>query len=192
MNNSNQTGTENEVNTDSIGNMSREQFDVANENAAQTVAAVNPTIESFSESDWQLLLQVAVGGTMQLELSRVAADMATDEEVLALAKAEVEEQTGLSDKLKEFADTKNLTLPSKPDEKTQEMVKHLQNLAGAEFDLAYVRASGVMGHEKLDAVMSKVEAEAADPDLLNLAAAAHPLVLVHLQVSSAILERISA
>ncbi len=192
MNNSNQTATKNKVNTNSIGNMSREQFDVANENAAQTVAAVNPTIESFSESDWQLLLQVAVGGTMQLELSRVAADMATDEEVLALAKAEVEEQTGLSDKLKEFADTKSLTLPSKPDEKTQEMIKHLQNLPGAEFDLAYVRASGVMGHEKLDAVISKVEAEAADPDLINLAAAAHPLILVHLQVSSAILEKISA
>ena len=72
------------------------------------------------------------------------------------------------------------------------MVKRLQNLSGAEFDRAYLQASGVMGHEKLDAVMSKVEAEAADPDLLNLAAAAHPLVRVHLEVSNAILENLSA
>ncbi len=187
MDNSNQTAAENGAET--IGNMSREQFDVINQNAAQTVAAVTPTIKSFSENDWQLLLQVAVGGTMQLELSRVAADQAHDDEVLALAKAEVDEQTGLSDKLKEFADKKSLTLPSNPDEKTQEMVKRLQNLSEAEFDRAYLQASGVMGHEKLDTVMSKIEAEAADPDLINLAAAAHPLVLVHLQVSNAILEK---
>lgn len=175
-----------------IGNLSREQFNQLNVKGSAAVSSVIPELKTFTENDWQLFLQIAVGGTMQLELSRVAAEQASDEEVLALAQAEVEEQSGLSDKLKEFADQKNLALPSKPDEKTQEMVKRLQHLSGSEFDLAYIRTSGVMGHEKLDAVMSKVETEADDPDLLDLAAAARPLVLAHLEISRRVLEKFPA
>lgn len=190
MDNSEQTATYSGADSDAVGNMSHAQFDQVNENGAQAVSAVTPVNKSFTESDWQLFLQIAIGGTRQLELSRIAADKATGEEVLALAKAEVDEQTGLSDKLKEFADTKSLTLPSKPDEKTQEMVKHLQNLSGTEFNRAYIQSSGVIGHEKLDQVMSKVESEGEDSDLLNLAAAAHPLILAHLQVSNEILQKL--
>lgn len=190
MDNSAQSTTRSDANM--IGNMSREQFDEMNDKGAEKVAAVTPINKSFSESDWQLLLQIAVGGTRQLELSRVAVDMATDEEVSVLAQSEVDEQNGLSDKLKDFADLKKLTLPSAPDEKTQEMVRRLKNLSGAEFDRAYVQTSGVIGHENLDAVMSKVKAEAEDADLLHLVTVVHPLVQLHLQVSQAILEKFPA
>lgn len=190
MNNTGQSATRTGADGDTIGNMSREQFDELNENGAETVAAIEPSDDSLSARDEQLMLQVAAGGMMQLEVSRAAADNATDEEVLAMAEAEVEEQTGLSEKLQEIADAKGVTLPSEPDAETQAMVEKLQSLSGAEFDRAYIQTSGVAGHEKLDAVMSQVESEADDADLQSLAAAAHPLVLAHLEVSREILQKL--
>ena len=193
MENTEQSAMRSGANDDTIGNMSREEFDEINESGAEAVAAIVPTSESCTENDRQLILQVAAGGMMQLEISRVAVDNATDEEVLALAEAEVEEQTGLSDKLQEIADAKGLTLPSEPDAKTQALIEKLENMsAGDNFDRAYVQESGVNGHEKLDEVMSKVQSEADDADLITLASTAHPLVLAHLQVSRDILNKLSA
>src|SRR5947208_3589671 len=89
---------------ETVGNLSRDQFDEINDQGADAVAAVEPTDSALSPGDEQLMLLVAAGGMMQLEVSRLAVDNATDDEVLALAEAEVDEQTGLSDKLQEMAD----------------------------------------------------------------------------------------
>ena len=177
---------------DTVGNMSREQFEEKNEDGAAAVGAVETTDDQFSIGDQQLFLQVAAGGTMQLEVSKVAVDNATDAEVKEMAQAEVDEQSGLSDKLQEIADAKGITLPSEPDADTKAMVQMLKNLSGAEFDRTYIEQSGINGHEKLDAVMSRVESAAENADLKELAAAAHPLVLTHLQVSRAIAEKMAA
>lgn len=176
--------------TEMVGGMSRDEFDEINENGAETVAGLTATSDALSAGDERLLLQVAAGGMMQLEASRVAVENATDEEVLAMAEAEVVEQTGLSEKLQEIAAAKGLTLPTEPDAETQAMIEQLQSLSDDEFDRAYIEQSGIAGHEKLDTVMSQVETEAEDADLQSLAAAAHPLVLTHLQVSRAILDKI--
>ena len=189
MDNTATTATQTDKDMDMVGSMSREEFEEANESGAEMVADVEATENLLSESDEQLMLEVAKGGMMQLEVSRVATENASDDEVMTMAEAEVEEQTGLSDKLQEIAAAKGLTLPDEPDAETQAMVEKLQNLSGDEFDRAYIQQSGINGHEKLDAVMSRVEAEAEDADLKNLAAAAHPLVRTHLQISRAILEK---
>jgi putative membrane protein len=123
---------------------------------------------------------------MQLEVSKIAQQMATNPEVRQLAQAEVEEQTGLSAKLKEIAQAKGVTLPETPDAETQAMVTKLQGMSGAELDRMYVMESGVKGHEKLNKVMSKVESSASDVSLKGIAKAAHPLVKTHLKVAEQI------
>ena len=190
MNNTAQSTSRSGATGETIGSMSREEFDQINDKGAATVAAITPSSDSLSQSDEQLMLQVAMGGMMQLEVSRIASENATDKEVLVMAEAEVEEQTGLSDKLQEIADAKGLTLPSEPDAETQALVERLENLSSDEFDREYMQQSGVTGHEQLDEVMSRVQAEAEDPALRELAAAAHPLVLTHLQISREIVERL--
>ncbi|RIV19759.1 DUF4142 domain-containing protein [Fibrisoma montanum] len=169
--------------TTSIGKYSPSEFDSKNKQGAQAVAAVNATNAPLSQADQDLMKQVAMGGMMQLQVSQLAVDKASSEDVRKLAQAEVEEQTGLSAKLKEIASAKGVTLPTTPDAETQAMLTKMQGLSGAEFDRQYVQQSGVNGHEKLDRVMSKVESDAKDQSLKNLAKAAHPLVKTHLQVS---------
>ena len=116
---------------------------------------------------------------------------ASNEEVRQLAQAEVDEQTGLSAKLMEIAQAKGITLPSTPDAETQAMVTKMQGMSGMSFDRTYVSESGVKGHEKLDAVMTKVKANASDSNLKEVAKAAHPLVKAHLKVSREILGKMS-
>jgi putative membrane protein len=174
-----------------IGKMSREEYDRINKQGAEAVAAVQPTSAPLSKADEKLMMEVAMGGMMQLEIGKVAVEKATNEEAKILAQSEVEEQTGLGNKLKEIAAAKNITLPSAPDAKTQAMVTKMQSLSGADFDKTYVKESGVKNHEKLDKTMGKVESKATDPALKGVAQAAHPLVRTHLQVSREVLAKMS-
>ena len=174
-----------------VGRESKAQFDAMNKKGAANVAAIKPTSAKLSSADQALMMEVAKGGMMQLEVSKAALQKATNEEVRQLAQAEVDEQTGLSAKLKEIADAKGATLPSAPDSETQAMVTKMQGMSGADFDKMYVSESGVKGHEKLDTVMSKVKSNASDSNLKDIEKAAHPLVKAHLKVSREIMTKMS-
>lgn len=154
--------------------MSPDELDRKNEEGAAAVAAIRPTSAKLSKSDEKLMMEVAMGGMMQLEMSKVAVQKAQNESVRKLAQAEVEEQTGLSAKLKEIASAKGVMLPEKSDAKAMAMMDKMQGMSGTDFDRGYLRESGVKGHEKLDKVMGRVESNATDADLKALAVAAHP------------------
>ena len=169
--------------TTMIGKESRAAFDRKNKKGAATVAAIKPTSAKLMSADQALMMEVAAGGMMQLETSRIAMQKASSDEVRQYAQAEVDEQTGLSAKLKEIASAKGVTLPAAPDAKTQEMVDKMQGMSGAEFDTMYMKEIGENGHAKLDQVMSKVKSAATDGNLRAVAMAAHPLVKTHLEVA---------
>lgn len=170
-----------------VGNESKAEFDRQNKQGAAAVSAISPTSAKLSEADKQLMNEVAMGGMMQLELSRVAVQKATNPQTKALAQAEVTEQTGLSAKLKEIAAAKGVTLPTAPDAQTKTLLTKFNQASGTSFDKLYVTESGVKGHEKLNQVMTKVESSASDSNLKQLAKAAHPLVKTHLSVSRQIM-----
>ncbi|GAB3493643.1 hypothetical protein GCM10027341_09170 [Spirosoma knui] len=172
-----------------VGKESKSAFDRMNQKGAAAVSAIKPSSAKLSSADQDLMMQVAKGGMMQLEVSKIAVQNASSDEVKQLAQAEVEEQTGLSAKLQEIASAKGITLPSSPDAETQAMVTKMQGMSGADFDKMYVQESGVRGHEKLDAVMSQVKSNASDKNLKDVAQAAHPLVKTHLKVSKEVMNK---
>lgn len=166
-----------------VGTMSMEDLRQKNQQGSEAVAAVKPTSAPLSDADKALMMEVAKGGMMQLEVSRLASGKTTNDAVRMLAQAEVDEQTGLSAKLGELAAAKGVTLPTTPDADTQSMLSRMQALSGADFDRMYVQESGVNGHRRLDEVMENVRKNAKDNSLKDLAKAAHPLVKTHLKVS---------
>lgn len=166
-----------------VGRTSKMDFDRMNKEGAAKVSAITPSEARLSKSDENLMKQVAMGGMMQLETSKIAVQKATNPEVRESAQAEVEEQTGLSEKLNAIATAKGLTLPATPDAKTQQMTAKMEGMSGAALDRHYVPEHGIKGHEKLDKVMTKVENSGQDSNLLAVAKAAHPLVKTHLKVS---------
>ncbi|MBC3786636.1 DUF4142 domain-containing protein [Spirosoma utsteinense] len=177
--------------TGMVGKESKAEFDRLNKKGAADVAAIRPTSAKLSSADQSLMMEVAKGGMKQLEMSKVAVQKASNEAVRQLAQAEVQEQTGLSAKLKEIAQAKGITLPATPDAEVQAAVSRLQAVSGMAFDRMYVTESGVKGHEKLDSVMSKVKSTATDANLKSVAQVAHPLVKNHLKVSRDIMTKMS-
>ncbi|GAB3694792.1 hypothetical protein GCM10027592_16150 [Spirosoma flavus] len=169
--------------TTMVGKETKAEFDSQNQKGAAAVGAVSATPAKLSSADQSLMMEVAKGGMMQMAVSQVAVQKATSPEVREYAQAEVDEQTGLSTKLKEIASAKGITLPSSPDSETQAMVSKLQGMSGASLDKMYMDEIGVKGHQKLDGVMSKVESSASDPSLKGVGSAAHPLVKTHLNVA---------
>jgi len=173
-----------------VGKESKAEFDSQNQKGAAAVGAIKATPAKLSSADQKLLMEVAKGGMMQLEVSKVAAQKATNPEVRQLAQAEVAEQTGLSAKLNEIASAKGITLPAAPDAKTKALLTQMQTISGKAFDKMYVLESGVKGHETLDKVMTTVETSAADANLKGVAKAAHPLVKTHLNVAHQIMDKL--
>jgi len=187
----NSAGTMNAGTAGMVGRESKASFDQANQKGAATVAAIQPTSAKLSSADQALMMEVAKGGMMQLEMSKMAVQNASNDEVRQLAQAEVEEQTGLSAKLQEIASAKGVTLPSAPDAETTAKLDKMKAQSGMSFDRMYVTESGVKGHEKLDGVMSKVKSSASDRNLKEVAQAAHPLVKTHLKVSREVMNKMS-
>lgn len=161
--------------------LDQDRFEEMNQQGAATVAAITPTSDPLSSADERLLMQVAMGGMMQLEVSESALDMLEDDEALALAEAEVDEQTGISEKLQEIASAKGVTLPDLADPQTEELIAGLS--AADDADAYYVATSGVQGHQKLLQTMTMVQREAQDPTLLALAEATLPVIQAHLQAA---------
>jgi putative membrane protein len=184
-----QTGTAQAGSATMVGKETASEFDTQNKQGAAAVGAIRPTADKLSSSDQALMMEVAKGGMMQLEMGKVAAQKASNPEVRKLAQAEVEEQTGLSAKLQEIATAKGVTLPAGPDDQTTAMLSKLQGMSGMDFDRMYVQEGGVKNHELLDQTMGKVESNAVDASLKNLAKAAHPLVKTHLKVSRQVLDK---
>ncbi|GAB4030328.1 hypothetical protein GCM10028809_23060 [Spirosoma gilvum] len=176
----------NSATTTMVGKETKAEFDSQNQKGAAAVSAVAATPAKLSSADQNLMMDVAKGGMMQLEMSKVAVQKASSSEVRQYAQAEVDEQTGLSAKLQEIASAKGVTLPSAPDSDTQAMVAKLQGMSGASLDKMYMDETGVKGHEKLDKVMATVESTASDASLKGVGKAAHPLVKTHLKVAKQI------
>ncbi|SDK31550.1 putative membrane protein [Catalinimonas alkaloidigena] len=166
-----------------IGKMDASEFQDINQEAFAKVADLDASAGALTADDQKLLLEIAMGGMMQLEASRAVVSKLTDEDVRAICNAEIEEQTGLSKKLKEIAQAKNVTLPDAPDPKVTKQVEKLQGLSGARLNHTYLQEIGVRGHELLQKTMSKVQSKAQDETLKTLAATTLPLIETHLQVS---------
>jgi len=165
------------------GKMSDADFAKANQDAGAKIGKIKVDDDALNAADQELLKEIAAGGTMQLEVSKVAYANAGNSEVKTIAKAEIDEQMGLSLKLKEIATKKKLTLDATPDAATQAAVKELEGLKGEKADAVFLKKIGIEGHEKLKVVMTKVKDNAKDDALKSIAKDALPLIELHLTVA---------
>lgn len=166
-----------------IGDMKTAKFQKKNKKGGDKVASISPGTETASETDKQLMMQIAMGGMKQLMVSQAVLEKATNPKVKMLAQSEVEEQTGVSNKLKELAAAKGVTLPAAPDAETERLVAQAKSLSGAQLDQFYLNESGVKGHQQLQATMNTVSSTANLRELKKLARATLPVIGMHLEVS---------
>jgi putative membrane protein len=165
-----------------IGKLGPAEFKLANEQAAARLKAIVPTNTPLSEADQLLAAKVAMGGLTQLSGSTWALSKTQSPDVKAIIQAEIDEQTLLSDKLKEIAAAKGFDLPKAPGGEQKKMLDHLMETTDP-VDREYLKNIGVEGHEAVQKAMEEVRAKAQDATLKQLAAVALPIIGIHLTVS---------
>ena len=145
---------------------------------AQSKAAVT----SSGSEDIEFVLDAAKGGMAEVELGKLAAERAKNDEVKKFAQRMVDDHTKAGDQLKSIAESKGIKLPTEMEAKDRALMNRLQKLNGAAFDRAYMQ-SMVADHEK-DVAKFREEAKSSpDPDVKDFASRTLPTLESHLQMA---------
>lgn len=119
----------------------------------------------LSKAEQTFVIQAAGGGLYEVEVSRLAADKATDPAVKAFASMLVEEHSAANAELKALAESRNVELPDEVPDDKQARIDKLEKASGAEFDREYVQKVGIEDHKKDIQMFEKASQDASDPQL---------------------------
>jgi putative membrane protein len=107
--------------------------------------------------DKDFVNDLAIAGTAEVELGRMASERGTNPEVKKFGKMMVDDHTAAGDKLKAIATQHNIAWPTALDDKHRDLRDKLAKLQGAEFDREYMSAM-VDGHEDVvDKLESRID-----------------------------------
>jgi len=183
----NQNSNQNSNSNANTGSSSRSQNRNANkhENANTTASGERAAMGNMTTKDHEFVMDAAMGGLMEVELGRVAAQQGTSEAVKQFGQRMVDDHSKANAELMTLAQGKGMTLPTQLDEKHQKNVTKLSAMKGAEFDRAYSKMM-LSDHEKDVAEFEKQSTKAADPDLKAFASKTLPTLQEHLQMARAL------
>ena len=89
--------------------------------------------------DNKFLKDAAIGGMIEVELGKIAAQKASSDAVKQFAQKMVDDHTKANEALKQVASRANINVPDALDSKHQSRVDKLSKLSGTEFDRAYIK-----------------------------------------------------
>ena len=153
--------------------------------------AVSPALAAGEEAlpgpDTQFLAKATISGLDEVELSRIAAQKASNPEVKQFAERMVKDHTAVNDKLKQEAARHKLnpngnygTPPLEPDKKAATFKQDLEGLSDGKFDQTYIDHT-VQDHVKAVALFQEEATNGKDTGMRNLADTTLPTLKDHLQ-----------
>jgi putative membrane protein len=116
----------------------------------------------------------------EVELGKLAADKATNEDVKAFGKRMVEDHTKAGDQLKGIAAKESVPLPTELNAKDKALKDRLSKLSGDAFDRAYINHM-VMDHKQDVADFQKEANNGQDDAIKNFAQQTLPTLQDHLK-----------
>jgi len=137
---------------------------------------------SLSSQDRDFLTEAAMGGLMEVELGRVAAQQGASDVVKQFGQRMVDDHSKANSELMSLASSKGITLPADLDEKHRNEVAKFSKMTGTEFDRAYAKMM-LNDHIKDVAAFEKESTKGVDPDLKAFAAKTLPTLQEHLQLA---------
>ena len=164
--------------TESTGTDSNSTTEMQSASPETTASA--STADTSMAADREFVMEAASGGLMEVALGKIAATNASSAKVKEFGTMMVTDHTKANTELKAVAATKNITVPTTPNEKHQKHIDELKAKKGAEFDKAYVDM--MVDDHKED--ISKFETEAnngKDADIKAFASKTLPVLNKHLQ-----------
>ena len=154
----------------------------ANANRSQNRNTGGSMAGNMSSKDHEFVMEAAMGGLMEVELGRVAAQKGASDAVKQFGQRMVDDHSKVNDELMTLATSKGMTLPTALDEKHRAQVTKMSALSGAEFDRAYGKMM-LSDHNNDVKEFEKQSMKATDPDLKAFAAKNLPALQEHLQMA---------
>jgi putative membrane protein len=179
--NSNQNSNSNTSNANSSQNRNANRK--ANRNAGATGEQTGTT--GMSSKDRDFLMDAAMGGLMEVELGRVAAQQGTNEAIKQFGQRMVDDHSKANTELTTLASSKGVTLPTSIDDKHREQVTKLSAMSGADFDRAYAKMM-LKDHEKDVSEFEKQSTKGGDADIKAFATKTLPTLQEHLTMAKAL------
>jgi putative membrane protein len=151
-----------------------------NPTRTQTKPAAESHFISSGSEDIEFILDAAKGGMAEVELGKLAADRAQNDEVKKFAQRMVDDHSKANDQLKQIAESKGIKIPTETEAKQKALMQRLEKLQGPAFDRAYMNAM-VNDHVKDVSEFKKEANSGRDSQVKSFASSTLPTLEEHLQ-----------
>ena len=182
-----QNSNQNSNSNSSSRNANRSQNqNKSNRNSSTTAAKGEQTgMGNMSSQDRDFIMDAAMGGMMEVELGRMAAQQGSSDAVKQFGQRMVDDHSKANEELTSLASSKGITLATTMDEKQHKDMMKLQAMTGADFDRAYSKMM-LSDHKKDVSEFEKQSMKGTDPDLKAFASKTLPTLKEHLQMANAL------
>ncbi|OGB27816.1 MAG: hypothetical protein A3I66_06650 [Burkholderiales bacterium RIFCSPLOWO2_02_FULL_57_36] len=127
--------------------------------------------------------KIAQANIAEIETGKLAQEKSKNEEVRSFAKKMVDDHTKAQSDLEKIAQSKDVSLPSKPDAKHQAAMKKLNTLSETDFDKQYMAQAGLNDHRDTHRLLERVSKQAKDDELKQYATNTIASVDEHLKMA---------
>ncbi|HLZ43666.1 MAG TPA: DUF4142 domain-containing protein [Candidatus Sulfotelmatobacter sp.] len=134
----------------------------------------------MTTTDNTFIKQAAEGGLAEVELGKLAAEKASNEQVKKFGQRMVDDHSKANDQLKDVAAQKHIDLPTELSAKDKATKARLEKLSGEQFDRAYM-SDMVKDHKKDVAEFARESQSSKDPAVKNFARETLPTLREHLK-----------
>ena len=180
--NSNANSNSNQnANRSQNGNANRSNRNSRNDNATGEQAGMG----NMTSQDRNFVMEAAMGGMMEVELGRIAAQQGMSDAVKQFGQRMVDDHSKANQELMTLASTKGITLPTTLGEKHRAHVTKLSGMTGRDFDREYVKMM-VSDHRKDVNEFEKQSTRGTDADLKAFATKTLPTLQEHLRMAEAL------
>ena len=141
-----------------------------------SVANVRAADAKMAGKDSKFIHNAAIGGQMEVDLGKLAAEKASSGDVKKFGQTMVDDHSKANEELKSLASSKGVDLTEAMDnamKKSESATKKLESKTGADFDTAYMKDM-VSDHEKDVKEFEEASKNAEDADLKAWAAKTLP------------------
>ena len=143
------------------------------------------SMANMAAQDRNFLMDAAMGGMLEVELGRLAAQQGASDAVKQFGQRMVDDHSKANQELMSLAQSKGITLPTEIDEKHKKDMTKLSSLSGAEFDREYGKMM-LSDHRKDVSEFEKQSTKGMDADLKAFATKTLPTLKEHLQMAESL------
>jgi putative membrane protein len=144
------------------------------------INAAKPAKNHSNIQDKLFVRQMAIGGRAEVELGRLAQQKGVDEAVKGFGERMVADHSKGNDRLMRAARGTDVEIPEGLDPEHQTIRRELDELSGADFDIAYLAAQ-VRDHQKTANLLQWHISYGQNQPLVDYSIETLPLVMAHLE-----------